>query len=150
MTDTIIDSKEELVVIKEDNSKSITVPITESITVESTKTESVLTGTLADAVTNSETYNVVVEIENTNTIITGIPGPPGISEENIVYAKQVDFVTDDLFYKGEAAVGSLLSDPAWRIRKITIGIDGDVSETWAAGNAIFDKVWDNRVSLNYS
>jgi hypothetical protein len=66
------------------------------------------------------------------------------------YAKQTDFVTDSLIYRGEAAVGSLTSAAAWRIRKLVLGIDGDVSETWADGDANFDNIWDDRISLSYS
>ncbi len=73
-----------------------------------------------------------------------------VSEEDQVYAKKVDFVSDTVLYRGEAAVGSTSSSAVWRIRKIVLGADGDVDETWASGNANFDKIWDNRVSLSYS
>lgn len=81
----------------------------------------------------------------------GIQGPEGpLSEEDMPYARQVDFVSDTLLYRGEASVGSLSSAPFWRIRKITFAVDGDVSETWANGSALFNQVWDNRASLPYS
>lgn len=70
-------------------------------------------------------------------------------EEDMPYAKRIDIVSDELIYRGEAAVGSLDNAPAWRIRKLTMNADGDVMETWAGGNANFDKVWANRASLEY-
>jgi hypothetical protein len=72
------------------------------------------------------------------------------SEENMTFAKQTDFFSDSIIYKGEAAVGSATSSALWRIHKLVIGVDGDVSETWASGDANFNKVWDDRVSLTYS
>ena len=75
---------------------------------------------------------------------------PIVGEEDMTYAKRVDFTSDTVLYKAEAAVGSLESAAVWRIRKIVLGTDGDVTETWAGGNASFDKIWDNRLSLSYS
>lgn len=74
---------------------------------------------------------------------------PVPNEEDTMYAKRVDFISDSVLYKAEAAVGSLESAAVWRIRKIVLGTDGDVTETWASGNANFDKIWDNRASLTY-
>lgn len=71
-------------------------------------------------------------------------------DEEVAYSKRIDFITDNLLYKGEAAPGALTTDAGWRIRKITIGEDGDVTEEWATGNSLFNKVWDNRLSLTYS
>jgi hypothetical protein len=69
--------------------------------------------------------------------------------ERDVHAKRIDFVGDNEFYKGEALVGSLVTDSAWRINKTTISQDGDVSEMWAEGTADFNKVWEDRASLSY-
>lgn len=96
---------------------------------------------------------VVVEKTNNQVVLTGLLGPPGISaipEDDMVYSKRIDFVTDNELYRGEALVGTAETSSLWRIRKITIGVDGDVSELWANGNANFDKVWANRSTLNYS
>lgn len=79
-----------------------------------------------------------------------LTGASGLSAEDEVYSKRVDFVGDDVIYKGEALVGSLVSDGVWRIRKITIGIDGDVTEVWANGLATFVHIWDNRLTYTYS
>lgn len=73
-----------------------------------------------------------------------------ITDEEMPYAKRIDFISDDVLYKGEAAVGSLESSPVWRIRKIIIGVDSDVSETWANGTSTYDKIWADRLTLTYS
>jgi hypothetical protein len=84
--------------------------------------------------------------------IPGVQGTSGLIEgEEIVYSKRVDFISDNLLYKGDATIGSLTSAPVWRIRQISIAsLDGDVTEIWAGGSALFDKVWDNRLNLTYS
>ena len=53
----------------------------------------------------------------------------------------------DIDYVGEAAIGTSTSVAAWRIKKIdsTTGI----IIQWA-GTGVFDQIWDNRASLNYS
>lgn len=125
---------------------------TQTITVESEKTEVVVTGASVGTVTTPDVYNVVVEIQNTTTLVAGQPGPQGpvgLSEDSMAYARQTDFVGEDVIYKGEAEAGSLKSLPLWRIRKITI-VNDDISETWADGNTNFDNVWDNRLTLSYT
>ena len=47
-------------------------------------------------------------------------------------------------------MGSADSEAVWRVRKVVIAGDGDITETWAGGSALFDKVWDDRASLGYS
>lgn len=72
-----------------------------------------------------------------------------VSEDEMVYSKRVDFITEGLLYKGEAVVGSSETDAVWRIRKIVIGVDGDVTETWADGSANFSQVWSTRSLATY-
>lgn len=72
-----------------------------------------------------------------------------ISEDDIMYSKRVDFISDVLLYRGEASVGSNTTSPVWRIRKIIFAVDGDVQEIWAEGSADFNKIWDNKDSYNY-
>jgi hypothetical protein len=52
-------------------------------------------------------------------------------------------------YRGFGAPGSRTSDPVWAIQK-TVKINGVVTQLWAGGNRNFDKVWDNRKTLQYS
>jgi len=74
-----------------------------------------------------------------------------VEDSNVPYAKRTDFITgtDDI-YRGDAAVGSAESAAVWRIRKLEINAEGDVTELWAAGTASFDKIWDDRASEAYS
>jgi hypothetical protein len=109
-------------------------------------------------VSGEEVVNYIINnIDSTQTIIEsigiqGVPGPPGqsINEDDLVYSKRLDVVTDYIMYRGEAVVGSSESSALWRIRKITIGLDGDISETWASGTASFDKIWADRALYTYS
>lgn len=72
------------------------------------------------------------------------------SEEDQVYSKRIDFISDSVLYKGEAAVGSSESSSVWRIRKITIAGDNDISETWANGTANTVHIWANRLTYTYN
>lgn len=90
--------------------------------------------------------------EALEVIEIGIQGPqgiPGILEEEMVYAKRVDFISDSIVYRGEATPGSTDIEPVWRIHKLTMGTDGDMVETWANGSSKFDQIWSNRLSLTY-
>lgn len=71
------------------------------------------------------------------------------TDEEMPFAKRVDFITDNELYKGEAVVGSAEDSATWRIRKITIGTDSDVSETWAAGSSAYNKRWSDRLTYTY-
>lgn len=96
---------------------------------------------------------ILIEQDNSSLVLAGGIGPagsPGIVEEDIMYSKRVDFISDTELYRGEAAVGSSENLAVWRIRKIVLAGDGDVTETWAAGTALFDKIWADRVSLTYT
>lgn len=85
-----------------------------------------------------------------NKLVFTMPTQGGTaSDEEMPYAKRIDFITDNELYRAEAAVGTLDSSPGWRIRKIVIGADNDVTETWAAGSALYDKIWDSRLSYTY-
>lgn len=80
----------------------------------------------------------------------GITGDAPVIEDMDMYSKRVDFVSDNLLYKGEANAGSLESANVWRIRRIEIGVDGDVTETFADGNSNFDNAWTDRLTKVYS
>ena len=61
-----------------------------------------------------------------------------------------DSSTPTYAYLGKAQVGEATSSATWQIQKLAFGADGDVTITWADGNAAFDNIWDNRASLTYS
>jgi hypothetical protein len=91
-------------------------------------------------------------VETTTLVSQGAPGPKGdtgIPESSVPYSKNVDFASDTVVYRAEAAVGSLNSAPVWRIRR-TVIVGETVTETWASGTALFNKIWDNRISYIYS
>ena len=69
------------------------------------------------------------------------------SESN--HTKRVDFVSDTEMYIGYAAVGSLTSAQAWRIKHILINNSAAI-ETYADGTDLYTKVWDDRASYTYS
>jgi hypothetical protein len=80
---------------------------------------------------------------------TQIEDTPVITDSQI-YAKRVDFINDNLLYKGEAIVSTAPSASSWRIKQISIGNDGDIVELWADGNTNFDNIWNDRLTLGYS
>lgn len=105
---------------------------------------------ISTVVVMEDTSTISVESTTRETILSGGErGAPGISEEDMVYAKRVDFVGDTLIYKAEAIIGSTNSSPAWRIRRITLASDNDIIEEWADGDGLFNNIWDNRLSLTY-
>jgi len=109
---------------------------------ETERTVEVNTGSIVDVTSNA----------TPTTLEVGIMGPqgrPGTSEDEIMYSKRVDFIDDSTLYRGEAVPGSSESESVWRIRKITIAADNDVTETWADGNDNFDKAWSDRAGLSY-
>lgn len=114
-------------------------------------TSTVLSNTTSTFVLSGNTNTVLIETEKASAVLAGSLGPRGLTAEDAdMYSKRVDFISDNLLYKGEANVGSSEASPVWRIRKVDISNDGDVSETWASGTSSFDKVWADRASLIYS
>ena len=113
----------------------------------------IVTGSGNSVVIELDPGTIIAPSELTSNIIVGIPGPQGAAGDDVVkYTKRVDFNTAQTqLYKGEANPGSAESGSVWRISFITIATaDSDVVEIWADGNANFDNVWDDRLSLSYS
>ena len=123
-----------------------------------TTTEKIIADTIAAEIhltsvvvmQSSDTVSLELSTFPETIVSSGERGPAGVSEEEMVYAKRTDFISDSLLYRGEAIVGSLNSSPLWRIRRITIDTDDDITEEWAGGDAQFNNIWDNRLSLSYS
>lgn len=82
--------------------------------------------------------------------LVGPQGPTGTWEEEMPYAKKVDFIGDNVIISGKAAVGTQTSQSIWQLSKTEFGVDDDVTVTWADGDAAFDNVWDNRLTYTYS
>ena len=74
----------------------------------------------------------------------------GAIEGDEVLSKRTDFVGETTIYKGEAQVGASEGSAVWRIRQLLIGVDGDVTEIWAGGTALYDEVWTSRLTYSYS
>jgi len=75
----------------------------------------------------------------------------GVSREDVVdgFSVKVEELAGGITYVGKAEVGSLSSNPVWKIMKITES-SGTTDVEYADGNDYFDNIWDNRASLNYS
>ena len=73
-------------------------------------------------------------------------------ESGMNYATRYDqdAATPTFAYLGKAVAGTVTSAATWQIQKLTFGLDGDVTVTWADGNVQFDNIWDNRASLTYT
>lgn len=79
-----------------------------------------------------------------------VSGSGTITDEEMPYSKRIDFISENEFYKAEAAVGSTENSPVWRIHKVIIATDGDVTELWANGTSAYDKKWSDRLMYTYS
>lgn len=156
--------------------EKVAVKIPVNTVIENTVTEAVVLNKPATiTITNTEAYSVtteslgnIVSTEPNREVVVhggvqGPPGPPGVAgpqgpqgpqgapaEEDMVYAKRIDFISENILYRAEAQAGTLESASTWRIRKIVLGLDGDVTETWAGGTANFDKIWADRATYVYS
>ncbi|MEA3242327.1 MAG: hypothetical protein U9Q19_02665 [Pseudomonadota bacterium] len=120
------------------------------------ETESAAATVVETSVTAVEVVAAVTEVvveDDSATVVEVVETGPQtfiLPEEMEMYAKRVDFISETLLYRGEAAPGSAESAAVWRIRRITFAADDDVSEVWAGGDATFDQIWDDRLSLVYS
>lgn len=59
-----------------------------------------------------------------------------------------DTTTANTTYIGKAPIGSATSSAVWQISKLDTS--SGLIKTWADGDASFNNVWDDRVSLSYS
>jgi hypothetical protein len=73
---------------------------------------------------------------------TGVP-------VKVAGAVRLDDAGSGVTYVGNAPAGSATSAAVWQIKKI-VELNGDITITWADGDALFDNVYDNRASLSYS
>ena len=59
-----------------------------------------------------------------------------------------DTTTANTTYIGKAPIGSATSSAVWQISKLDTS--SGLIKTWADGDASFNNVWDDRVSISYS
>lgn len=73
-----------------------------------------------------------------------------VSDEELMnaLANRVDFV-GNVIYRGEANAGTDNDSPFWRIRKITVDGDSDVTTEFAEGSAEYKYVWSDRATYSY-
>lgn len=67
----------------------------------------------------------------------------------VPYAVELDDAGGGVTYVGKADPGTATSTAGWQIQRITESA-GDVTVEWADGDALFNNVWDNRLSLAYT
>ncbi len=79
-----------------------------------------------------------------------LQGSPG----SMALATQSDTIDPAVFpevtYRGDALPGTSTAGALWRVQRMTMQSDGDISILFADGNDDFDNIWDNRLSLSYS
>lgn len=116
------------------------------------------TGTVTSVVSGG-TFTSVVDYDSINStikqdavestlIVSDIRFGSGGGEEE-VYDIEIDDTMSGVIYIGQALPGSVVTDPVWRIRKITEALDGDSSAQWAGGTNEFIHPWTDRLSLAY-
>lgn len=120
--------------------------------------ESTLTSDVTIVIENTEIVIVdgaaetlLVEPEpilNVSVLTDGEQGPPGAGG-GAVYEKQVDVISDDVIYRGDALPGSATSAASWRVCRITASEYGAAVVEYAEGSTGFNKVWDDRAGYGY-
>ena len=69
----------------------------------------------------------------------------------VPYNTQVEFVGEDVMYRGWAEPGTETTESSWRIcRVVFINSTKFTVTVWANGNGEFSNVWDDRSTLDYS
>lgn len=87
-------------------------------------------------------------IDVVEVLLPGAAPSPGPGPAPAQYERRAELVDADLAYRGEAALGSAETAPAWRISRIDTGT-GEPVVTWAGGAQAFDKAWDARHTYEY-
>lgn len=94
--------------------------------------------------------------EVTDLLSEGIQGPPGApssgSGDSTVYDQRSELVSEALVYRAEAVPGTDDAEPKWRIRRISIAINGaqiSASTQYANGSSAFVHQWTQRGSYDY-
>jgi hypothetical protein len=145
-TELLLDTDETNIEVVSEQSEVILTPSSLELSVDN------LTSEITSSTSNTSITLPVQQVTIEATSQQGPTGPTGIPEVEMIYAKRVDFIGDDLIYKGEAQVGSSNSSSLWRIRRLTFdpAQEDDLTEEWADGSPLFNKVWDDRLTYGYS
>ena len=103
-------------------------------------------------IVDATTETLVVEpepITNVSILTVGEQGPPGAGGDGAAYTQQLEWITADLFYRGDALPDTLTSAPNWRVCRVTIGALGEATVARPDGSEAFDKTWDARAGYDY-
>ena len=108
----------------------------------------------------------VVEVGTPSTVVVNQPrvdvvevAKQGLNAEDLSmnFRKLTDLEEDTpvvgqlTIYIGWASPGSgSTSSASWKIQKLVLNDEDDIISSGFAGSALFDQIWDNRVSLTYS
>jgi hypothetical protein len=114
---------------------------------------SVLTGTGAPGAGLGNNGDVYIDGDNGDIYekITGtwnlIGSPNGVAQTT---RTDTDGGSPETIYRGTAVPGSAESASVWRMERITIATDGDVTILFEDGNDSFNNDWDGRAGGAYS
>ncbi len=152
-----ISSPDEAVVLIDDAANVVDITCPESVVVIQ-QNATLVRVTEESTVPITETnVSVLIDEDITQVVSVGEQGPT--AEDAVKLAEEIDFVITGAgpseittIFRGEAATGSITSAAVWRIRKSVVesGVDDDTTVTWADGNALFDNIWDDRLTLSFS
>lgn len=157
MSTVLVSVEEEIQIVEVDDKNSVVISTEPEVSVVEVEFES----TIVSPVRETEIVSVGVQGPAGPQGLQGIQGPQGPQgiqgpqgpigtwEDQVPYAKQVDFFDESTIYTGVADVGSSTAAAVWRISKTVLAADDDVTVTWADGDANFDNVWDNHLALTY-
>lgn len=160
MTDEIIVSDSDVSINVLDKSENIIFSVSDEEQVITEKLDGVEITVLDDVISLSDNDDSVTLTDTTDMIspvfTEGISQTINndivynISEDDMPYLEEIDFVDDDIIYRGWAIGDVSMSEPLWRIQKIEfINTDGDVRKRYANNDPEFVFVWNNRATYNY-
>ena len=144
------------IVNDEDNDRVV---ISEDVVSVSDNLETAQITVLNDVVSVIDSDDSITLSDSTDTVEVSFEG--GISqttiinqfdsEDDVPLNEEVDFVDDDVIYKGWADEGTTMDQALWRIQKITfINDEGDVRKRYANDNSGFIHIWNDRATFDYS
>jgi len=109
-------------------------------------------------INTTSTSTTVVDSDSSVSIITtsaeqgppGPRGPAGVVDKTTYGSTKAQIELPATIYRGEAiAANANLSDPVWRIRKITVHPDQLHTVTEWANTGEFTCVWDDYLTYDY-
>lgn len=91
------------------------------------------------------------------SVVTVATQGPSAQDLSMQYRQLVDFVNDTpvagqtTIYKGWSIPGGGATSVAvWKVQKLVLNAEDDITSSGFAPGAVFDQVWDDRLSLVYS